>query len=138
MNILAYPQYQLYLLTLNILMLKEQIIPDNCDEWCVNATIVNRAYYSSLLFCELWLEDVKHFKPKAPWEFEDGKDRIGEHKQVRDALFDFGQKTAHKELKKLTSLRNKADYDPFSDINQKEVDEAIEHMENIFKQLEFE
>ena len=35
MNIELYPQYQLYLLTLNLLMLKEQIIPENCDEWCV-------------------------------------------------------------------------------------------------------
>ena len=43
MNIELYPQYQLYLLTLNLLMLKEQIIPENCDEWCVNATIINRA-----------------------------------------------------------------------------------------------
>ena len=138
MNIELYPQYQLYLLTLNLLMLKEQIIPENCDEWCVNATIINRAYYSSLLFCELWLEDVKHFKPKAPWEFDEDEKRRGEHKQVRDALFDFGQKIAQKELSDLASLRKKADYNPFYDISPKEVNSAIEHMENIFRQLEFQ
>ena len=138
MNIELYPQWQLYLLTLNLLMLKEQILPENCDEWCVNATIINRAYYSSLLYCELWLKDVKNFKVKKPWEFEDDEDIVGEHKQVRDALFDFGQKTTHKELRKLSDLRNKADYNPFSDISPKELNEAIRHMEEIFKHLEFE
>lgn len=138
MNIELYPQYQLYLLTLNLLSLKEQIVPENCDEWCVNATIINRAYYSSLLYCELWLEDVKNFKPKAPWDFKKKEEIMGEHKQVRDALFDFGQKITQKELSNLASLRKKADYDPFCDISPEEFDEAIEHMENIFKQLEFQ
>ena len=138
MNIELYPQYQLYLLTLNLLMLKEQIIPENCDEWCVNATIINRAYYSSLLYCELWLEDVKNFKPKAPWEFENPEEIMGEHKQVRKALYQFGQKNVQKELSELGILRNKADYNPFSDISPKEVKDAIEHMNEIFKQLEFQ
>lgn len=138
MNIELYPQWQLYLLTLNLFMMKEEIRPENCDEWCVNATIVNRAYYSSLLYCELWLEDVKDFKPKAPWDFKKDEEGMGEHKQVRKALYRFGQKTAQKELSNLASLRNKADYNPFTNISPEEVDEAIEHMERIFKQLEFQ
>ena len=35
-------------------------------------------------------------------------------------------------------LRNKADYNPFSNISPKELNEAIIHMEKIFGQLEFE
>lgn len=96
MNIELYPQWQLYLLTLNLLMMKEQILPKNCDEWCVNATIVNRAYYSSLLYCELWLEDVKNFKPKAPWDFEEDEEKMGEHKQVRKALIALDKKQLKK------------------------------------------
>ena len=60
MEIEGYPQFQLYLLTLNLLMLKDQIVPKNCDEWCVNATIINRAYYSSYLYCLLWLKKIKN------------------------------------------------------------------------------
>ena len=63
---------------------------------------------------------------------------MGEHKQVRKALYRFGEKEPHKELKKLASLRNKADYEPFKNISSQEVDDAIGHMEEIFKHLEFE
>ena len=138
MDIEKYPQYQLYLLTLNLFMLKEQIIPKDCDEWCINATIINRAYYSSYLYCQLWLKEIKNFKAKAPWEFSKNEKRIGEHKQVRKALYNFGEKKSHKVLKKLASLRKKADYDPFSDISHKELNDAIQHMEEIFKELEFQ
>ena len=138
MNIEKYPQFQLYLLTLNLLILKEQIIPENCDEWCINATIINRAYYSSYLYCELWLDYVKNFKAKAPWEFKESDEIIGEHRQVRDALFEFGEKTVQKELSELAYLRKKADYEPFTDISPKELDDAIGHMEKIFSQLKFQ
>lgn len=63
---------------------------------------------------------------------------MGEHKQVRKALYRFGQKTAQKELSKLAFLRNMADYNPFCDISSQDVDEAISHMEKIFKQLELQ
>ena len=63
---------------------------------------------------------------------------MGEHKQVRKALYQFGQKNVQKELSELGILRNKADYNPFSDISPKEVKDAIEHMNEIFKQLEFQ
>lgn len=138
MNVEEWPQFQLYLLTLNILMLKEQILPENCDEWCVNATIINRAYYSSYLFCLLWLEEIKRFKPKAPWEFGKNEKRVSEHKQVRKALKKFGEKNTTTELNDLAKLRKKADYKPFEDISPKEVDEAIEHMEKIFNRLQFQ
>lgn len=48
------------------------------------------------------------------------------------------EKKVKKELSDLASLRKKVDYDPSSDISPKEVIDAIEHMENIFNQLEFE
>lgn len=138
MDIKKYPQYQLYLFTLKMLMFKDQLIPKNCDDRCVNASIINRAYYSAYLYCQLWLEDVKKFKVKAPWKFENKKQIISEHKQVRRALFNFGEKKVKSELTKLSKLRKKADYDPFADISPKEVNDAIEHMKNIFKLLEFE
>ena len=138
MDIEEYPQLQLYFLTLNLLMLKEHIIPENCSEWCVNATIINRAYYSSYLHCLFWLKKFKDFKPKPPWKIKEKKRRMGEHKQVRIALYRFGEKKAHKELKKLASLRNEADYNPSRKISPKDVDNAIGHMKKIFNQLEFE
>lgn len=137
MKIEKYPQYELYLLTLNMLMLKNMLIPKNCDEWCVNASIINRAYYSAYLYCELWLEEVKQFKIKHPWEFEDNEIRIGEHKQVRNALYNFGKKNMKTELEKLFFLRKKADYEPFMDITPEEVTDAIHHMEKIFNHLKF-
>ena len=138
MKIEEYPQWQLYLLTLNLLLLKEQIIPENCDEWCVNATIINRAYYSSYHYCLLWLKDVKNFEPKAPWKIKEKGKRMGEHKQVRTALYRFGEEKIKKELSDLATLRKKADYNPFNNISSKEVNQAIEHMEKIFGHLEFQ
>ena len=138
MDISRCPQFQLYLLTLQMLMLKNQLIPENCDEWCVNASIINRAYYSAYLFCELWLDYVKKFKVKHPWDFKDDEERIGEHKQVREALKDFGEKNMKTELNYLFRLRRKADYDPFIDITSEEVTNAVHHMEKIFNHLKFE
>lgn len=131
MEISKYPQFQLYLLTLNLLMLKNQLIPENCDEWCVNSSIINRAYYSAYLYCELWLEDMKNFKVKHLWDFEDDEERIGEHKQVREALDNFRKENMKTELKDLFKLRRKADYEAFVDITSKEVNAAINHKKNL-------
>ena len=60
-------------------MLKDQIIPKGCDARCVNSTIINRAYFSSYLFCELWLDYVKNFRPIPLWEFGDDENKINEH-----------------------------------------------------------
>lgn len=35
---------------------------------------------------------MKKFKIRHPWEFDDSERQIGEHKQVRKALSDFGKK----------------------------------------------
>lgn len=137
MDITKYPQFQLYLLTLKMLMLKDQLIPEGCDYWCIYSTIINRAYFSSLLFSELWLEDVKHFKP-IPIMQLDPEERISEHGQVRNALYNFGEKVISDELSKLASLRKKADYDPFRDLTPEDVSNAIHHMEKIFSHLKFE
>lgn len=138
MDITKYPQFELQLLTLNLLKLKSQIIPENCDERCVNATIINRAYFSSYLLCELWLDYEKHFKTLKPWEFNGSEDRISEHKQVRNALYNIGEKNTESELGKLALLRRKADYEPFIDITSNEVQEAITYMQNIFNHLSFQ
>ncbi|WP_458453108.1 hypothetical protein [Methanobrevibacter sp.] len=137
MDITKYPQFELYLLTLNLLMLKIHLIPEGCGDRCINSTIINRAYFSSFLFCSLWLEDIKHFKPIPVMEL-DPEERISEHKQVRNALYNFGEKRMTEELSKLAKLRKKADYDPFLDITSKEVSDAVHHMQKIFNHLKFE
>lgn len=138
MNIKKYPQYHLYLLTLHLLTMKQQLIPQNCDERCVNATIINRAYYSAYLFCKLWLEDVKKFKTVPYWEFDENEKKISKHKQVRNALYNFDEKQMGSSLNRLFDLRHKADYNPFTDITPDEVTTAINTMEKIFNKLKFE
>ena len=125
-------------LTLRLLKLKNQLIPQNCDERCINSTIINRAYFSSYLFCELWLEEVKKFRPIPIMEFEDGDVIISEHLQVRNALYNFGEDFVSWQLLKLSNLRKKADYDPYRDLTPEDVSNAIDHMELIFNQLKFE
>lgn len=137
MDITKYPQYQLYLLTLNLLAVKNQLVPHDCDNRCINSTIINRAYFSSYLFCELWLEDVKNFKT-VPIEEMDIANKISEHLQVRRALYDFGQKRVRSDLTKLASLRKKADYEPYIDLTPKDVLNAIDYMKKIFNHLKFE
>lgn len=137
MDITKYPQYELLLLTLNLENLKTQILPKNCDERCVKATIINRAYFSSYLHCKLWLDYEKHFKTKHYWEFGEDEEKISEHKQVRNALSNFGKTKIKTELSKLALLRQKADYEPFIDITPAEVQETITYMKKIFNNLKF-
>ena len=138
MDITKYPQFQLYLLTLRLLRLKDQLIPNDCDERCINSTIINRAYLSSYLFSELWLDYVKNFRPIPLREFDDDEEKVSEHLQVRNALYNFGEKRMKKELSQLAGLRQKADYDPFIDLTPTDVSNAIYHMEQIFNHLKFE
>lgn len=138
MDISKYPQYQLYLLTLHLLTMKNQLVPKNCDERCINATLINRAYYSAYLYCSLWLEDIKRFKPLSSWQFNENEKNISKHKQIINALYNFNEPTLGSQLSQLFDLRIKADYEPFIDITSKEVTDAIHHMEKIFNQLKFE
>lgn len=138
MDIAKYPQYQLYLLTLHLLTMKNQLVPKNCDERCINATLINRAYYSAYLYCSLWLEDIKRFKPLSSWQFNENEKNISKHKQIINALYNFNEPTLGSQLSQLFDLRIKADYEPFIDITSKEVTDAIHHMEKIFNQLKFE
>ena len=136
MDITKYPQFELYLLTLHLLMLKNQLVPDGCDPRCINSTIINRAYFSSYLYCVLWLEDVKKFTPIPVMELEPDE-RISEHAQIRNALNNFGEVIVRDDLFELAKLRKKADYNPFSDITPKEVTDAVYHMNKIFNHLKF-
>lgn len=137
MNITKSPQFQIYLLTLHLMNMKDSLLPENCDIRCVDATIINRAYFSAYLYCELWLWIVHHFRIKHPWEFEKGQKRDGEHKQVRTALYDFGEDVMQTELENLAKLRNKADYYPHKKISPEDISNAIDHMETIFNHLKF-
>ena len=138
MDIRKYPQFQLYLLTLKLLSLKSRLIPDGCDDRSINSTIINRAYFSSYLFCELWLDDVMNFRPIPINEFKSKEERISEHVQVRNALKDFGKNIIGYKLSKLSELRKKADYEPYTDLTPTDVSDAINHMEQIFNHLKFE
>lgn len=137
MDISKYPQYQLYLFTLSLLLFKDKIIPNDCDDRCFNSTLINRAYFSSYLFCELWLDYVKNFRPIHIMDLKPNE-RISQHQQVRNALYNFGETLMSDELYKLAKLRQKADYDPFRDITSEEVNDAVRHMEKIFNHLKFE
>ena len=138
MDITKYPHYQLYLLTLHLLMMKNQLVPQNCDERCINATLINRAYYSAYLYCSLWLEDIKRFKPLSSWEFSENERNISKHKQIINALYNFNEAKIGSQLSQLFDLRIKADYEPFIDITSEEVTDAIHHMEKIFNHLKFD
>lgn len=138
MDITKYPHYQLYLLTLHLLMMKNQLVPQNCDERCINATLINRAYYSAYLYCSLWLEDIKRFKPLSSWEFSENERNISKHKQIINALYNFNEAKIGSQLSQLFDLRIKADYEPFIDITSEEVTDAIHHMEKIFSHLKFD
>ena len=138
MDITKYPQYELYLLTLNLENFKNQLVPDNCDERCINSTIINRAYLSSYLYCALWLEYVKNFIPTPIRGFGDDEVKISEHVQVRNALFNFGEKCIEGKLSKLAGLRKTADYNPFRDLTPRDVSDAIGYMESIFSNLKFD
>lgn len=137
MDVTKYPQYELYLLTLNLFTLGSHLIPEGCDERCISSTIINRAYFSSYLYCLLWLEDIKHFKP-IPLVNMDVGEKISEHKQVRNALGNFGEKRIKDYLSKLSNLRKKADYNPFVDLTPTDVSNAIHHMKKIFNNLQFD
>ena len=137
MDIVKFPQFHLYILTLHFLKIKKLLIPLKCNTRWAYGTIINRAYYCSYLYCELWLEEIHNFKAKHPWEFKKGEKRIGEHIQVRKALENFGEGNIKTELKKLAKLRKKADYAPYKKITEKNVNDAIQHMEYIFNNLKF-
>lgn len=68
----------------------------------------------------------------------DVKERISEHLQIRNALYNFGEKRVRSDLTKLASLRKKADYNPFVDLTPKDVSDAIGYMNSIFNHLEFD
>ena len=65
MDITKLPQFQLYLLTLLLFDLRYDLVPENCDFRCIDATIINRAYYSSYLYSILWLLVVHNHKLKS-------------------------------------------------------------------------
>ena len=137
MRITETPQFHLYLLTLHLLEIKDLLLPQNCNIRCVDATIINRAYYSAFLYCELWLWIVHNFKVKHPGDIEKGQKKESEHKQVRTALYDFGEDNMQTELENLARLRNKADYYPNKEITINDVTNAIDHMKYVFNHLNF-
>lgn len=134
-NVEKYPQYQLYKFTRKLYVNKGSLVPENCDNRCVYSTIINRCYYSSYLYLSEWLLN-KGFKVKSKDDCEiDGEIFVSEHKQIRDALKNEGESKISNRLYKLSELRSIADYEPFSDLMDDDLNRAINLMEYIFKEI---
>lgn len=134
-NVEKYPQYQLYKFTRKLYVNKESLVPENCDNRCVYSTIINRCYYSSYLYLSEWLLN-KGFKVKSKDDCEiDGEIFVSEHKQIRDALKNESESKISNRLYKLSELKSIADYEPFSDLTDDDLNRAINLMEYIFKEI---
>lgn len=68
----------------------------------------------------------------------DGEIFVSEHKQVRDALKDYGEPRISNRLYKLSELRRIADYSPFDDLSADKLENAMKLMEYIFNNISFE
>ena len=132
MDITKYPQYELHTFAELLFSKKDELIPENCNRRCVYSTIINRCYYSSYLYSLEWLVDKFRFKLKKPDDFDEYENYVTEHKQVRDALKEKNFPAISSELKDLAMLRKKADYNPFLEISDDELSDAMESMKIIF------
>lgn len=137
MDITKYPQYELYSFAELLFLKKDDLIPEKCNCRCVYSTIINRCYYSSYLYSLEWLFEKFGFKPRPPEDFDKNERFITGHKQVRDALKEKNFSAISYELADLAILRKKADYDPFLDISDDELSDAMESMGIIFEKLSF-
>ena len=137
MDITKYPQYELYSFAELLFLKKDDLIPEKCNCRCVYSTIINRCYYSSYLYSLEWLFEKFGFKPRPPEDFDKNERFITEHKQVWDALKEKNFSAISYELADLAILRKKADYDPFLDISDDELSDAMESMGIIFEKLSF-
>lgn len=102
------------------------------------STIINRCYYSSYLYLSEWLLDKFGFKVKSKYDYEiDGEIFVSEHKQIRDALKDYGESVVSNRLYKLSELRGTADYKPLIDLTDDDLNQAIKLMDYIFNRVSF-
>ncbi len=136
MKIEKYPQYQLFIFTKSLNEKRDDLVPADCDNRCVYGTIINRAYYSAYTYASEWLSD-NGFKLKHKEDFQNPEDYVSEHKQVRDALKEHDKSVSKNRLYKLSQLREKADYRPFEDLSEEEVDDSIDYMNKIINDLKF-
>ena len=137
MSVELYPQYQLFKFTLLLNYSKENFIRPKIESRAVESTIINRAYYSAFSLAKLWLEEHE-FKVKDKMTYIIlNEDYISEHRQVSNALKDFGLKKSGQYLYDLHELRKKADYQPYSPITNDDVMKAINYMNKIIKDLKF-
>ncbi len=139
LKIKNYPQYQLYLFTKLLCENKEDLIPDSCDDRCINSTIINRSYYSAYSYSSLWLNNKYNFKVKKSWDFiNDNEQYKSEHRQVIDELKYKKQFTCSNKLMECKRIRNIADYEMFHDITDKDVENCFKNMEYVIKKLKLE
>lgn len=90
------------------------------------------------MYLSEWLLDKFGFKVKSKEDCEiDGEIFVSEHKQVRDALKDYDESTVSNRLYKLSELRSTADYEPFTDLTDDDLNRAMKLMEYIFDNIQF-
>ena len=73
-----------------------------------------------------------------PCEFKKSEKRKGEHRQIREALYDFGEGKMESELRNLALLRNKADYNLYLEIIDDGLYNLINHMKCIFNHFKLD
>lgn len=111
------------------------MVPKNCNNRCVYSTIINRCYYSSYLYAQEWLFEKYNFEPLLKSNFDNNNEFITEHKQVRNKFKGINHDKISTDLFDLSTLRKKADYNPFSPISDDELNKAMGLMEHIFQTL---
>lgn len=121
------------------LLLKEKqydLIPKNSGHRCIRSTIINRAYYPTFLFVGKYItekgikiHDIKYYKINH-------KKFVTEHQQVIDGL---NQKNKYLSsiLFKLKNLRIDADYYPNKKIKIRDINEAVDIMNETINTLKF-
>lgn len=118
---------------------KDKLIVGNITSRSVYATIINRAYYSAYSYVVLWLKEMYFFSFKSHDYFRANNLKyITEHKQVRNALKDYGLERYSFILAKLHNLRKKADYYLDEELTKNELIKSINFMNYIVKNLSLE
>ena len=130
------PAYQLYQFTLFLYNNRGSAIFEEYDKQAIYRTIINRTYYSSYSMSEAWLLNNHGITIFSPKQLEqENKPVISSHSQVRKYLEDFGHKTITSKLYELQDLRSKADYELYPNLNEEDLEQAIETMNYIVNKM---
>ena len=135
-NIEKEPAYQLYQFTIFLYNNKDNKFFEKHEKQAIYRTIINRTYYSSYSIAEAWLFNNHGITILSPKQLkQENKEYISVHSQVRKHLEDLGHKKITSKLFSLQDLRSKADYELYPNLNEDDIEQAIEIMEDIVNKL---